>query len=150
MKSNNTKAAGSLSRRRLLQGLAAGGAAISMSKMASAQPSTDPLKMLMETALHCVRDGELCLHHIMLIAATGDNSLIECAQKITETVAICESLVTLAAHNSTHLNAVATASIDINQDCEAECRKHEAMHAECKAMAESCADCIAQCEAITA
>jgi hypothetical protein len=53
-----------------------------MGKMANAQTSGDPLKMLMETALHCVRDGELCLHHIMLITTTGANSLIECAQKL--------------------------------------------------------------------
>lgn len=103
---------------------------------------------VLEAALHCARDGEVCLAHCIEFLSRGDDSLAECARSVSELVPVCRALATLAAQRSPHLAAQAKVALAICKECEAACRKHAEHHAFCKACADSCADCIKACESL--
>lgn len=100
--------------------------------------------------MDCIAAGEICMHHAMLLFATADTSMADCAHQVTDSIAICRALATLAAHNSTALRDVVRVSIPINEACEEECRRHADQHAECQAMADACAACLRACRAFLA
>jgi Cys-rich four helix bundle protein (predicted Tat secretion target) len=52
---------------------------------------------------------------------------------------VCTAFAYLAAYDSKHLRAMAPVCIEVCDDCEKECRKHEEHQAECKACADACA-----------
>lgn len=105
---------------------------------------------LIDAALDCIKKGEACSNHCIVLIKNGDNSVAECLDIVGETLAMCSALSTMASWQSTHLNAFAKVCIDVCKDCEKECEVHADKHAECKACMESCTVCIEQCEKLTA
>ena len=101
---------------------------------------------LVDHALDCVKKGEACSAHCLILFKQGDNSVADCARSVQEMLAACNALARLATYDSRHLNAMAKVCIGICEDCEKECKKHSDKHAECKACADSCADCIRVCK----
>ena len=103
---------------------------------------------IINTALDCVKAGEVCLDHCLTELAKGNKMLGECAKRVEDTIPMCEALAKLAAQDSRHLKALANVCIAVCEDCEKECLKHAKHHAECKACAESCRDCINACKKV--
>ena len=52
----------------------------------------------------------------------------------------------MAAQGSKHLAKYAKVAMEVCQDCEAECRKHESEHQVCKDCASACAACAKECK----
>lgn len=104
---------------------------------------------LIDSALDCVKTGQLCLDHCMELFKQGDTSVADCADSVNELLAMCTALSQMVAYQSRHLKAFATVCVEVCKDCEKECRKHEE-HAQCKDCAESCASCIKELEKIIA
>ena len=106
-------------------------------------------KALIQSALHCVNEGEVCLNHCMNLLGSGDTSLKDCMRTVAVMLPMCATLARVAAMDAERLKEIAAVCVDICKDCEDECRKHEKHHAECKACAESCAACIVECKKVT-
>ncbi|GAB3765753.1 four-helix bundle copper-binding protein [Ramlibacter monticola] len=104
---------------------------------------------LMETAGDCVKTGETCLTHCHDSLATGDKSLGQCAKRVSELMAACSALRSLAAQNSRFVPQYARLTMQVCDACEKECRKHASKHESCNACAESCAACSKECKALT-
>lgn len=100
---------------------------------------------LVTSASNCVTLGEICLDHVHEVLAKGDSSLGECARSVSELIAACTALRSLAAQNSSFVPKYAKLTAEVCKSSEAECRKFEKSHAECKACADACAACIAEC-----
>ena len=119
-----------MDRRRALLSTFAGAAALSIAGRAvaaeahAAQKGAGPNREVLESALHCARDGEVCL------------------------VPACTALAQLAALKSPRLAEFAKAVVLICKDCEAQCRKHADHHDFCKDCADSCLACIKACESL--
>ena len=105
---------------------------------------------LVDSALHCVKTGEVCEAHCFDRLAEGDRSLAACARSVNALTAVCGALAVLAAQNSPLLPRFAAVARDVCQACEDECRKHAEKHAPCKACADACADCAKECAKIAA
>ncbi len=138
-----------LNRRQILAGSIAAGAATALSGGAVAQKKehvhSDPHHPeLSEAAHHCIRTAEDCLDHCLQQLKSGDPSLADCAERVTETAAMCRTLATFAALDSERLKEAATLTEKVCRDCEAECRKHD-HHMSCMLCAESCAACAEEC-----
>lgn len=103
---------------------------------------------LVDTAADCVKTGEECLTHCHELLATGDKTLGECAKRVSELMAACNALRSLAAQNSTFVPQYAKLTMEVCNACEKECRKH-AKHAQCNACADSCAACSKECKKLT-
>ena len=103
---------------------------------------------MLESALHCARDGEICLAHCLDSFAAGDTMLAACARTVAQLVPVCTALAQLAALRSPHLAELAKAATAICKDCEAQCRKHADHHDFCKRCADSCVACIKACEGL--
>jgi Cys-rich four helix bundle protein (predicted Tat secretion target) len=97
---------------------------------------------LRTTALDCLKTGQTCLAHCMNTFKNKDTTLAECAQRVEELLATCTMMSQLAAFDSRHFKSFLSGCIDVCNDCERECRKHEKQHAECKACGDSCAACV--------
>ncbi len=139
-----------VSRRTLLQGAAAATAVMASGIAVAGKDHKhshhkNPHGKLVDTALDCVKTGDLCLDHCMHLFTTGDTSLAECAEAVNELVIICTALAKMASHNSNHLPAVAKAAMAVCEECEAECLKHKE-HEECKVCADACAACRKECK----
>ena len=143
-----------MDRRQALFATLAGTAALATAHRAAAEDAHaghgapaggGPNREVLESALHCARDGEICLSHCLESLATGDTMLAECARSVAQLVPVCTALAQLAALRSPHLAELARAATAICQDCEAQCRKHADHHDFCKACADSCAACIKAC-----
>jgi Cys-rich four helix bundle protein (predicted Tat secretion target) len=107
-----------------------------------------PHDALIKAAHDCVRTGQVCLDHCIEMFKSGDTTLAECADKVTELVAMSTALASMAASNSPHLKALAGVCRGVCKDCEDECRKHEKDHEVCKTCADACADCIKACDQV--
>ncbi|MGH7964266.1 MAG: Csp1 family four helix bundle copper storage protein [Candidatus Binatia bacterium] len=105
---------------------------------------------LAEAALNCVGWGERCHKHLMGLFASGDTSLVQCAARIQDMVAVCRAVANLAAAESEYLKPLAKVCIDVCKSCETECRKHEQRHLICKETADVCARLVVACEKIVA
>ena len=146
----------SMGRRELLAGATAV-VAMASSNMAFAEMdhsahhhTSNPYEGAVDAALDCLKNGQACLDHCMILFKKGDNSVAACADTVNEMLAMCSTLSKLASYQSTHLKAFAKVCIASCKDCRKECRKHEDKHAECKACADSCKNCIEQCEKLIA
>ena len=82
----------------------------------------------------------------MEILGQGDKSLAACARSVSDLTAVCAELQQLAAQNSKYLTKYAKVAMEVCQGCEAECRKHAAVHRACKDCAEACAACAKECQ----
>ena len=103
------------------------------------------LQRVIDHAMDCVKQGEICNQHCIDLFKSGDTSVAECADTVQEMLASCTAMSKMAAYNSRHLKDLMKVCIGVCEDCEKECREHEDKHAECKACADSCADCIKVC-----
>lgn len=144
-------------RQALLATLASTAALAAASRSAPATAATDthadhhgdgPNREVLESALHCARDGEICLAHCLQEFSAGDTTLAECARSVAQLVPVCTALAQLAALRSPHLADIAKAAMAVCRDCEAQCRKHAEHHDFCKDCADSCAACIKACESL--
>ncbi len=106
-----------------------------------------PLKGLLAATSDCVTKGQVCVAHCLVLLADGDKVMAECAKSVSQTIALCNALESLAAQQSPLVPALAKVTLEACQSCEKECRKHE-QHAQCKACAESCVACIKECKAV--
>jgi len=105
---------------------------------------------LLNSALHCVKTGEVCEAHCFDRLAEGEKSLAACARSVNALIAVCSALAVLAAQNSPLLPRYAAVAKDVCKACEDECLKHSDKHAPCKACADACADCARECAKIAA
>lgn len=105
---------------------------------------------LVDTALDCVKTGQACLDHCIQLFKQGDNSVADCADKVTEMLAMCNALSQMASYQSKHLAEVAKVCAVVCKDCKKACEKHADKHQSCKDCAESCEKCIKACEKIAA
>jgi len=105
---------------------------------------------LVRSALHCVRDGRLCADHCIDLLKTGDTTLADCLDRVSELAQACDTLAWMASHQSPHLPAYARVTIDVCKDCREECLKHAETHEICGTCADSCEDCIKECERVLA
>ncbi|MGQ0674021.1 MAG: four-helix bundle copper-binding protein [Hyphomicrobium sp.] len=103
---------------------------------------------LIDSALACVNRGEVCTAHCIELLAKGDTSIAECLRRVSAMLPMCRALSQFAALDAARLKDLARLCIDVCDDCEKECRRHETHHAVCKACAESCARCIKDCKAL--
>ncbi|WJW75966.1 four-helix bundle copper-binding protein [Thiohalobacter sp. IOR34] len=137
-------------RRDLLKGALASGVLLASSQSLASEHmhhhAGNPHEALIDTALDCLKKGQLCIDHCMELFKRGDTSVAECADSVQEMLAMCSALEKMAAYRSDRLKAVARVCADVCKVCEKACRKHEDKHAECKACADACADCIEACE----
>ena len=105
---------------------------------------------LVESALDCISTGQFCRDHCIAAIRAGDTTLVDCLAVVTDTLAICQTLVQFAASDNRHLPAFAAVCIEVCQDCENECRRHKETHAECRACMDSCRDCIGELRKLVA
>ncbi len=106
-----------------------------------------PMLSLLAATSDCVAKGQTCIAHCLVLLADGDKVMGDCAKSVSQTIALCQALASLAAQQSSLVPALAKVTLEACQACEKECRKHE-QHAQCKACAESCAACIKECKAV--
>ncbi|MDH5389493.1 MAG: Csp1 family four helix bundle copper storage protein, partial [Gammaproteobacteria bacterium] len=99
-------------------------------------------------ALDCIKTGQACNDHCIELVKTGDTSIADCMDILTESLAMCIALSQMASAQSSHLPELAKLCISVCEECEKECRKHEKKHAACKACADSCNACIKACKKI--
>ena len=100
---------------------------------------------LVDSALHCVKAGDLCQAHCFDLLAKGDTSIADCARSVESLRAVCGTLAVLAAQNSALLPHYASVAKEACESCEKECHKHSDKHAVCKGCAEACASCAKEC-----
>ena len=106
-----------------------------------------PMQGLLAATSDCVAKGQSCIAHCLVLLADGDKAMAACAQSVSQTIALCNALESLAAQQSPLVPALAKVTLQACEACEKECRKHE-QHAQCKACAESCVACIKECKAV--
>ncbi len=107
-------------------------------------------RKLVESALHCMRDGEVCLDHCFDLLKQGDISVAGCAASVTEMLAMCSALQKMASHDSKHLGALASVCLKVCKDCEKACNKHAKKHTACADCVRSCKECIKECKRVAA
>jgi Cys-rich four helix bundle protein (predicted Tat secretion target) len=105
---------------------------------------------LIATSGDCVKTGEACLAHTLVLLGKGEKELGACAQSVNELLAACTALQKLAGQDSRYTARYAKLTADVCADSEKECRKFEKKHAECKACADACAACIKECQKLAA
>lgn len=110
----------------------------------------NPFSSLIASSGDCLKTGEACLAHCLVLLGQGDKEMAACAQSVNGLLAVCGTLGKLAGQNSKHTAAMAKLAADVCAECEKECRKHEKKHAECKACADSCAACLKECKKLSA
>lgn len=143
-----------MDRRQALLSTFAGAAALSLAGRAVAAEPTGghhgagPNRDVLESALHCARDGEICMAHCLESFSAGDTMLADCARSVAQLVPVCTALAQLAALKSPRLAEFAKAAALVCKDCEAQCRKHADHHDFCKDCADSCLACIKACESL--
>ena len=105
-------------------------------------------KALVDSALECVKRGEVCISHCISSLGQGDTSLKDCLRSVLTMMPSCEALARLAALDAPRLKEFAKVCGDICADCQAECKKHQDHHAACKACGEACGACADECRKI--
>ncbi|MBT5525133.1 MAG: four-helix bundle copper-binding protein [Rhodospirillaceae bacterium] len=145
-------------RRNVLAGTGAAMAAVSVSSPAGASShkmdhsghGMKKYQAATDAAFHCVKMGEACIEHCLILFKNSDTSVADCARVAQEMTAMCQTLARFAAFESPHLAKLAKVCIDVCMACEKECRKHANKHQDCKNCADSCVACIAECKKIAA
>jgi Cys-rich four helix bundle protein (predicted Tat secretion target) len=106
-------------------------------------------KILAGVSGHCVATGEDCLRHCYGMFSMKDTSMTECAKSVSELIAACRALQTLAASNSDFVPAFAKVVEKVCLACKTECDKFPKI-AECVACGDSCLKCAEECRTIAA
>lgn len=105
---------------------------------------------VLHATAHCTIMGNLCAAHCIDLFKTGDTSVAGCADTVTDMLATCGAMNTLAASNSPIAKDMARVCMDACKNCEKECKKHADKHEACKNCADACAECIKACKALAA
>lgn len=103
---------------------------------------------VVDATQECLAAAYACRELCVATLQKGDTMMAACLRTVSDMIPLCEATAQLAASKSKHLKKTAAACIDACTDCEAECKKHAAMHAECKACLDACTACIAACKKI--
>lgn len=144
------------SRRDLLKGAVAASAAMASTTVFGAKMDHshmnhgNPNSAVIDTALDCLKNGQACLDHCIELFKMGDNSVANCADKVTEMLAMCTALSQMASYNSKHLAKFAKVCAAVCKDCKKACDEHADKHKACKDCSDSCKKCIKECEKIAA
>jgi Cys-rich four helix bundle protein (predicted Tat secretion target) len=158
---NLTDRSGVMDRRSMLTGgsaLLASAAVVKVALAAEEDPhahhhhhdAASPAAALAAAASDCVQKGEACIAHCLVLLGDGDKDIAGCAQSVSQTLAICAALQSVANANSSYLAKLASVAKDACRDCAAECKKHADHHRQCKDCMESCEACARQCEKFAA
>ncbi|MCQ9374894.1 four-helix bundle copper-binding protein [Methyloversatilis sp. XJ19-13] len=110
--------------------------------------STPHMKLIASTST-CISTGEVCREHCIRLLSEGDKGMGDCAKAVSQMLALCTALQSLAAQNSPLLVATATVALEGCNRCADACKPHVDHHAECKACFDACQDCIKACKALT-
>jgi Cys-rich four helix bundle protein (predicted Tat secretion target) len=102
-------------------------------------------KALEASTLQCIAAGEDCMRHSLSMIAMNDTSMAGVANSVTQLLAVCRALLTLAALNSPFTVEMAKTTADVCGAAEKECRKYYDKYPECKACADACKACAADC-----
>ena len=130
--------------------LAAQGAGTATAETAAGAGPNPKVDALAQAAGACTVAGNVCLQHCLTLLAQGDKSLGDCAKAVSQMLAVCNAMSTLAAFNSQYAPRLAKLCVDVCTDCEKACRPHAEHHAVCKACADACVATIAQAKLIAA
>lgn len=103
---------------------------------------------LISAAADCIQKGQVCINHCLYLLGQGDKDMAACAKSVSQMLAICGALQSLANQESTYLPELAAIARDACDACEDECKKHSDKHEACKACRESCAACAKECRKI--
>jgi Cys-rich four helix bundle protein (predicted Tat secretion target) len=114
---------------------------------ASSAPA--PHARLIASTSTCVSTGEICQAHCIRLMSDGDKSMADCASAVSQMLALCSALQSLAAQNAPLLAATAKVALDGCNRCADACKPHVDHHAECKACHDACQDCIKACKSVT-
>jgi Cys-rich four helix bundle protein (predicted Tat secretion target) len=153
---------GEVMNRRDLSGVGAtavAGAAMASSRLAfaagkdtkgKAKAKESKYEDVIESASECIETGEQCLAHCLRELAKGNKDMAECAYSVSEMLATCKAIVTLASLESEFAKEVGIACMKACKKCKEACEKHKEhfahnMHLECKACADACKDCEEAC-----
>ncbi len=104
---------------------------------------------LLDAALLCVNRGEACIDHCVKHLGAGDTSMKDCMDSVSTMLPICTAVARFAAFDAPRLKEVVKLCVDVCNDCEKECRKHEQHYAQCKNCADSCAAFIREGKKVT-
>ena len=110
----------------------------------------NPYQDVIDTTSQCIKDGRACLDHCIMLLKSGDMSMANCTETVTEMLTMCDAMMQMATYNSTHVAKLAAICEATCTACEKECAKHEKIHAACAACAKSCRACIKSCHKIAA
>jgi Cys-rich four helix bundle protein (predicted Tat secretion target) len=120
-----------------------------MQEMQGADMHAPKYKALEESTSKCVATGEDCLRHCLGMFGMKDTSMAACAHSVTELIAACRALQTLASINSNFTPDFAKATASVCSACETECRKFPNI-AVCMACADACKQCAEDCKRLAA
>lgn len=109
-----------------------------------------PSKALLTSLADCINKGQACLAHCLVLLGDGAKEMAPCAQSVSQMLAICTALQSLANQHAPLTTATARVALDACEQCEKECLKHAKKHVECDVCAKACADCAKQCKALLA
>jgi Cys-rich four helix bundle protein (predicted Tat secretion target) len=110
--------------------------------------STPHMKLIASTST-CISTGEVCREHCIRLLSEGDKGMGDCAKAVSQMLALCTALQSLAAQNSPLLIATAKVALEGCDRCADACKPHVDHHAECKACFDACQDCIKACRTLT-
>ena len=136
-----------ISRRDVLLGMGAAATLAYAGTANAAKPGHDHSKHtaqnpdVLNAANACIDKGQRCIAHCLVSFQEGDTELADCASKVHEMQAICNSFSYILASNSSYTKDLSQVCAKVCKDCAKECRKHE-KHIECKACAEACDDIV--------
>ena len=141
-----------MNRRELLQTVGAVGAVGAPAAMLAQQSphmhGAAAHQSLVAAASDCVAKGEICLAHCHQNLAQVDKSLGACAKSVSEMLALCGALGSIAAQDAPSLPKLSAVVLDACRRCESECRKHQNEHSQCKDCADACVACAAECRKV--
>ena len=111
----------------------------------TAAPATNDYGKLIESASKCVTTGLICIRHCQKELVAGNKMMADCLQSVLENVAACESLIKLAAYESSQTKDFAKLTAKLCSECAKLCEKHAHHMEACKNCMEACRACEKEC-----
>ena len=102
-----------------------------------------PDHAVLDAASECVQKGQLCVAHCLVLLGQGDTTMVECAQAVSDMLAINQAVAALAAAASRHLKAQLAVAREVCERCKVACDAHADKHATCRDCAEACGKALA-------
>ena len=70
-----------------------------------------PMQSLLAATSDCVAKGQACIAHCLVLLADGDKVMGDCAKSVSQTIALCQALASLAAQQSSLVPALAKVTL---------------------------------------